>query len=148
MKKLLILTAMLAAFATRSAANLVDEGDGPQGPNSSPSTETTQANNFFGDVFEFLYRFPTGEGDYDTYFTITDNGDGSADVEWDLTGSGKELGAVGVKSGSDFIHWYSVTPDQRLASGGVQVVTAPDNIDSISHISFLPMIEFPMLAQR
>jgi hypothetical protein len=119
----------------------VDEGDGPQGANSNPDTEVIQANNFFGGLHEFLYRFPTGEGDYDAYFTVVDNGDGSADVEWDLTGSGKELWAVGVKSADDFIHWYSVTDDQHVASGGVQVVTAPANIDSISHISFFDKVQ-------
>jgi hypothetical protein len=85
---------------------------------------------------EFLYRFPSGEGDFDAFFDVTDNGDGTADVQWNLTGSGKELWAIGVKSGDEHIHWYGISPDQRLDSLGVQVVTAPDNIDSISHISF------------
>jgi hypothetical protein len=135
-RALLCTLAVAAVGAFQAHANLVSLGDHPGGSNSNPDTQEGLIEGILGEDLDFLYRFPSGEGDFDAFFDVTDNGDGTADVEWDLTGSGKELWAVGVKAGPDFIHWYSVTEDQRLVSGGVQVVTAPDNIDSISHLSF------------
>jgi hypothetical protein len=137
MTKLLTLAAVMAALTFQVRADLISAGEGPQGGNSDPGTETGLANDFFNDTFEFLYRFPSGEWDFDSYITVTDNGDGTADIEWDMTGSGKELWVVGVKSGSDLIHWYETTVDQRITDGaGTQTVSAPNEIDSISHISF------------
>lgn len=142
MKVYSIAIALLMAASVATQAHLISEGETPQGGNSNPETEVGIAEGVVGVDLEFLYRFPTGEGDFDSYFTVVDNDDGTADVSWDLTGSGKELWAVGVKSGSKSINWYSVSEDQKLTSGGIDVVSAPTNpangkmYDSISHISF------------
>src|SRR5688572_22854821 len=136
-KTLIVGTLLVAAFQLQ--ASLISLGDHPQGGDSNPNTETGLIEGISGEDLTFLYRYPTGEGDLDAFFTATDNLDGSADVSWDLTGSGFEVWALGVKSGNDFIHWYGVTADQRLTTTP-QGVTAPAGINSVGHISFFGKI--------
>ena len=60
----------------------------------------------------------------------------TAEIMWNLTATGYILTAVVVKAGPDFLTAYTVSESQALMDLGGQTVKAPDNKDSISHITF------------
>jgi hypothetical protein len=141
-KTLAVSVSLAATMAFQARADLEDLGDHPQGGNSNPDTELGLIEALSGEDLTFLYRYPTGEGTFDSYFTVSDNLDGTADVSWNLTGSGAEAWALGVKSGDDDIHWYGVHANERLISDP-HPVSAPGGITSISHISFFGKLTGP-----
>lgn len=83
---------------------------------------------------------PYGDDKFD-YTPFVATKPATAQVAWDLTGTGWELWAVVVKTGSKYLNLYTVSATnvdyQRITNGaGTETVEAPDNKDSISHISF------------
>lgn len=57
-------------------------------------------------------------------------------LTWDLLTTGYSLEAVLVKTARSYLTVYTVADDQKLKDLGGQSVIAPDNKDTISHISF------------
>lgn len=72
--------------------------------------------------------------------SLNDPDAGTAQVSWDLTGSGFELYYILLKDGNvdgKFLYsLYGVSEDQRILSGGKQTVDFGDYEKAISHISF------------
>jgi hypothetical protein len=146
---------LVGGMASPAKADLVHELDiFLDGPLSGTDAETAFVNlQLGGTSLTFLSKFEPGCTTGNCALDIDVDIDGSsAEISWDLTGTGITLGAVLLKDGNvqglgHLYTLYSVTADQAVTSNGIQIAELPED-RGISHISFfsggVPNVPEPM----
>ncbi len=141
MKKILTTLVALTLCAS-SHALLIERIELPKQGNPTAEATKIAAADITGigtDPLTYLAKWEGSlTGTYSSNFSISDyieSTPATALVKWDLTGTGFLLEAVAVKTAQTMLI-YSVADDQELKDLIGQTVHAPENKDSISHITF------------
>ncbi len=153
MKKIgTLISVALLGLSWQASANLVDMPAPPLGLQlmaelTGPSAEAAWIQSHLGlsSAPIYLNKIDAESGWDNTgavdssHFTAPTTLGTTADISWDLTGTGYEVNYVLTKSGvipgtkEHLYHLYAVTADQVLVGGGSVTV---DGLKGISHISF------------
>ena len=142
----------VACLALTAQASLVDLGYGS--PTSTGGIDPVSEQAYLASLgytgLTYLDKWTRDPAGWDqafhdtTVLTAVSTGTGTANVGWDLTGTGWLMGLVTLKDGQDGgnkgrYHIYGITADETLMSGSLQGVSYIDpsgDPKNISHVTF------------